>query len=167
MGKVIALIMLALAIMLAGCDVGSASSGVREGERASDFQLQSLDGKTVSLSSFRGKPVLLNFWATWCGPCVGEMPYLQEIYKERSAEGLVVLAVNIGDPASQANGFMQHYELSLPVLLDTRRAVAEQYNITGIPTTFFIDKNGIIQGKVVGAFPSKESIERYLAEIVP
>jgi peroxiredoxin len=159
--------MLAMVMLLAGCTTGSTPTGINEGEHAPDFQLKSLDGKTVSLSDYRGKTVLLNFWASWCGPCVGEMPYLQEIHQEWSAKGLVLLTVNVGESSYQANGFMQNYGLTLQVLLDTSGSVAEQYSIMGIPTTFFIDKDGIIQKKVVGAFPSKEYIEQYLAEIIP
>jgi len=156
-----------LVVLLTGCISGQESGGTKEGESAPDFRLQSLDGETVSLSDYHGQAVLLNFWATWCGPCVGEMPYLQEIHEEWTTRGLALVAVNVGETSSQVNGFMNYYNLSLPVLLDTQRSVSERYNIIGIPTTFFIDKDGIIQGKVVGAFPSKESIERYLEDIIP
>ncbi len=163
----IVMVVLALTMLLAGCVPSSESGGINEGELAPDFELQSLDGEAVSLSDFRGQPVLLNFWATWCGPCVGEMPLLQEIHEEWEAKGLALLAVNVGDTSTQVKDFMQSYNLSMPVLLDTRRSVSGRYSIIGIPTTFFIDKDGIIQEKVVGAFPDKESIERYLEEIIP
>ena len=163
----IVMIMLVLVALLAGCVQNSEPGGINEGELAPDFQLQSLDGETVSLSDFRGEPVLLNFWATWCGPCVGEMPLLQEIHEEWETEGLASLAVNVGETSTQVKDFMQFYNLSMPVLLDTKRSVSGRYSIIGIPTTFFLDKDGIIQGKVVGAFPNKESIERYLEDIIP
>ncbi len=164
---IIPLLVLTLVLLLAGCSAGGASSGPRVAKPAPDFQLQSLDGQVVSLSDLQGEPVLINFWATWCPSCRGQMPYLEQIYQEWSDRGLVLLAVNIGESPSQVRNFMQRYNLSLPVLLDTTQAVAQKYNITGIPTTFFIDKNGIIQDKVVGAFPNKESIERYLSKIMP
>lgn len=169
MNKVPGAIMLILAsgLLLAGCLPGSGPVGTQVGEAAPDFQLQNLDGQLVSLSDLRGKPVLLNFWATWCGPCRGEMPHLEQIYQEWSNKGLILLTINIGESSSQVGDFMREYNLSMPVLLDIRQVVAEQYNITAIPTTFFIDKDGIIQEKIVGAFPNKESIEQHLNKIMP
>ena len=109
---------------------------------------------------------MLNFWATWCPPCRYEMPFLQEIYEEWSDKGLVLLTVDIGESSATVSDFMQDNRLSLPVLLDTSQVVAQRYNITAIPTTFFIDKDGIIQEKKIGAFTGKESIELYLGQII-
>ena len=153
-------------LVMAGCSPSSAQS-VEVGNQAPDFQLQSLDGQTVSLSNLQGKPVLINFWATWCSPCRSEMPYIQEIYEEWSDKRLVVLAINIGESSSTVAAFMQSNNLSFIVLLDTKQDVAQRYNITGIPTTFFIDKDGIIQDKVIGAFQNKTQIENRLSKIIP
>ena len=95
------------------------------------------------------------------------MPYIQEIYEEWSDEGLVVLAINIGGTSSQVKEFLQSHNLSFTVLLDTKQDVARRYNIQYIPTTFFIDKEGIIQAVKVGAFPNKEAIEGELNKIMP
>ena len=167
--RVILPVVLTLVLLLAGCSAGSESLGARVGNLAPDFQLQNLDGQTVSLSDFRGKPVLINFWATWCPPCRSEMPYIQEIYedKEWSDKGLVILAVDIGESSSKVEEFMQSLNLSFTVLLDTKEDVAQRYNITSIPTTFFIDKDGIIQDKVIGAFQNKAQIENRLNKIQP
>lgn len=145
------------------------AQGPEVGKLAPDFKLQSLDGQTVSLGDFRGKPVLLNFWASWCGPCRAEMPFLQEIYedKEWSGKGLVILTIDIGENPSVVKEFMENYDLSFPVLLDIDQDVALEYNIRAIPTTFFIDKDGIIQDIKVGAFSSKTEIERRLIKIIP
>jgi peroxiredoxin len=140
--------------------------GTQVGNLAPNFQLNNLEGKTVSLGDLRGKPVILNFWATWCHPCVFEMPFLQRVYEEQSAEGLVLLAINIGGTSSQVKEFLQAHNLSLTALLDTKQDVAQRYNIQYIPTTFFIDKDGIIQVVKVGAFPSKETIEGDLYKIM-
>jgi peroxiredoxin len=153
-------------LLITGCSAGSEPTAT-VGKAAPDFELQNLDGQSISLSDLKGKPVLINFWATWCGPCVSEMPYLQEIHDEWSGKGLVVLAINIGDSSSEAEQFLQNHNLSLPVLLDTGKVVAQRYNIRGIPTTFFIDKDGIIQEKIIGAFPNKEAIENRLSKIMP
>jgi peroxiredoxin len=141
--------------------------GTQTGNLAPDFQLQSLDGQSASLSGLRGKPVLINFWATRCPPCRSEMPYLQEIYNEWSETELILLAISIGEGPTEVKEFMQSHKLSLPVLLDTNQDVALEYNIRYIPTTFFIDKKGIIQAMKVGAFSSKEEIEGVLTKIIP
>jgi thiol-disulfide isomerase/thioredoxin len=167
MYKAILLIILPLMLLVTGCLAGREPSGAQVGELAPDFQLQSLGGEAISLSELRGSPVMLNFWTTWCPPCRAEMPYIQQIYEEWSGRGLVLLAINIGESSAQAKGFLEFYNLSLPVLLDTKKNVARKYNITGIPATFFIDEDGIIQEKIIGAFPSKEAIEGYLDSIMP
>jgi len=153
-------------LVMAGCSPSSAQ-GVEVGNVAPDFQLQSLDGQTVSLGDLRGEPVLINFWATWCPPCRSEMPYIQEVYEEWVNRGLVVLAINIGESSSKVEEFRQSHGLSFAVLLDTKQDVAQRYNITGIPTTFFIDKDGIIQDKIIGAFQNKTQIENRLSKIMP
>ncbi len=153
-------------LLITGCAVGSEPTAT-VGKAAPDFELQNLDGQSISLSDLKGKPVLINFWATWCGPCVSEMPYIQEIYGEWSGKGLMVLAINMGESSSKVEQFLQDHNLSLPVLLDTKQVVARRYNIRGIPTTFFIDKDGTIQEKIIGAFTSKAPIENRLSKIMP
>ncbi len=162
-------IILVFVLLLTGCNTLSGSSGktspeapvegTRVGNLAPDFQLRNLEGQAISLNSLKGSPVMINFWASWCGPCRAEMPYLQQIYEEWSGKELKLLTINIGESSSVASSFMQSYNLSLPVMLDTRQTVSREYNILGIPSTFFIDKDGIIQGVKVGAFQSKEEIE--------
>lgn len=145
----------------------AAEPGINIGNLAVDFELQTLDGKTVKLSDYRGKPVLLNFWATWCGPCRFEMPFLQQINDSYSAKGLVMLAVDIGESSATVQKFMTDLNLSLTVPLDTTAKVAKSYGILNIPSTFLIDKDGIIRGKVVGAFPNQAAIENELKKIMP
>jgi len=167
--KVILALALVLGLILAGCSSGTeVAQGPQVDKLAPDFQLQTLDGQAVSLGDFRGNPVLLNFWATWCGPCRFEMPFIQEIFekKEWSDTGLVILAIDIGESPSEVKEFMENYDLSFPVLLDTNQDVALKYNIRAIPTTFFIDKDGIIQDIKVGAFSGKTEIEKRLIKII-
>ena len=149
---------------MGGCTGGTSQNPWR-GKPAPDFQLNTLDGQSVSLSDLKGKPVLLNFWATWCGPCRIEMPFLQQIYDEWRGRGLVLLAINIGENPSQIAEFMQSQGLSFPVLLDSDGEIAQKYNIQYIPSTFFIDKDGIIQDMKVGAFQSKAEIESILSKL--
>jgi thiol-disulfide isomerase/thioredoxin len=141
--------------------------GVQVGNLAPDFLLPNLDSGALSLNELRGKPVVLNFWATWCRPCVTEMPYLQEIYEEYSDEGLMLLAIDIDESPSQVEEFLQNNNLSLPVLLDIGGAVTKKYRIQVIPTTFFIDGDGVIQEKRMGAFINAAQIEKQLSKIMP
>ena len=164
--KVIALIVLTSGLLITGCSAGTNNNAV-VGQPAPDFQLESLEGEFVSLSSLKGKPMLINFWATWCPPCRDEMPYMQQIYAEWSDKGAAILAINIGESSSTVSEFMNKYDLSLPVLLDTKGDVAGKYNIRAIPTTYFIDKDGIIREKTIGSFQNKAQIEERLRKIIP
>jgi len=141
--------------------------GNQIGNLAPDFQLQTLSGQTVSLSGLRGKPVLINFWATWCPPCKAEMPYLQQVHDSWSAKGLVLLAVDIRESPATVEKFMTELNLSMTVPMDTDMKVTKVYLIGALPTTFLIDKDGIIRQKVIGAFPNKEAIENELKKIMP
>ncbi|MFC1938471.1 redoxin domain-containing protein [Chloroflexota bacterium] len=142
--------------------------GFQKGNLAPDFRFQKPDGQTVSLSDFRGNVTMLNFWATWCGPCRFEMSFIQALYEdyEWSEKGLKVLTVNGGESLSKVDRFLKEYGLSFPVLLDTKRNIAQAYNVRAIPTTFFIDKNGVIEEVKIGAFQSKSEIERILNKII-
>ena len=153
-------------LVVAGCSSSPAQSAY-VGSPAPNFKLPNLEGKTVSLSDLRGKPVILNFWTAKCPPCRAEMPLIQQVYEEWSDNGLVVLAINLGESPSKVKEFVQSYGFSFPVLLDTKGGTAQKYNIRYIPATVFIDKNGIIQVKITGAFPNKAAIENRLGKIIP
>ena len=138
------------------------------GRTAPDFELQNLEGQIVSLSDYRGSPVMLNFWASWCSPCRFEMPFIQDVFEdtEWEAVGLVILAVNIGESPSVAGGFMEDNGFTFTVLLDETGEVSIRYNTRSIPATFFIDENGIIRYIDVGAFSSKANIEQRLDVLI-
>ena len=161
----ITMLTITVLVLLTGCSVGFTKDTTQE-KTAPDFHLKNLDGQMVSLSEFRGKPVLINFWASWCQPCREEMPYLQQVYDEWTGKGLVFLAIDIGETPATINKFFADNNLSLPVLLDTDKQVGQEYGITGIPETFLIDKNGIIRKKQVGAYPNKQAIENDLGLIM-
>ena len=156
-------VVLTLVLLTVGCS----SPAPQVGKQAPDFQLPNLEGQSISLSDFRGSPILLNFWATWCGPCRQEMPFIQGIFEEQTSENLVILAVNIGENSAAVKNFMQSGNYSFPVLLDTNQDVALEYNVRAIPTTFFIDKDGIIQEMKVGAFSNMIEIKKDLSKIIP
>lgn len=151
-------------LLLTSCSVGYTKT--TQEKAAPDFHLKNLEGQIVSLSDFRGKPVLMNFWASWCQPCREEMPYLQQVYDEWTGKGLVLLTIDIGETPAAISKFFAENNLSLPVLLDSDKEVGREYGITGIPETFLIDKNGIIRKKQIRAYPNKQAVENDLSLIM-
>lgn len=119
--------------------------------KATDFKLQDLNGKEVSLSDLRGKNVFLNFWATWCPSCKAEMPKIEKLYQETKDSDLVILAINLGENRQTVQSFKDKNKYNFNMLLDADQAVAIKYDITSIPTSFFIDKDGNIISKKIGA----------------
>jgi thiol-disulfide isomerase/thioredoxin len=134
--------------------------------QATDFELPDLDGQMVSLSGLRGRPVMVNFWATWCGPCNHEMPFIQAVYEQWPESDLVILTVNIKESAAKVQQLMDGNNYSFTVLLDSDGQVAEQYQISGIPTTLFIDKEGIIQKMKIGAYAGQADLEADLTSLM-
>ena len=137
-------------------------TGVEAGKRAPDFTLLTLDSKVLTLSQFRGKTVMVNFWQASCSACREEMPYLQAIYQEWQRGKLEILAVSVGDRAAFVQSFVDREELTLPVLLDAAEAVSDVYQIPRFPTTFFINADGIIKVIKEGRFKSQSEIEDML-----
>lgn len=132
-----------------------------QGKPAPDFTLSGLDGKEVKLSSLKGKTVLLDFWATWCPPCVRALPEINEIYHARKDSGLQVFAIDVGEPKGKVQSFLTQKKLDLPVLLDDQEEASGKYSIRGIPTTIVIGPDGIIRKVFVGIAPGgRAEIER-------
>ncbi len=125
------------------------------GSKAPDFRALSVDGnrRTERLDQYRGSVVLLNVWATWCGPCVVEMPAIQRLYHDLGPQGLKVLAVSIDTEAtdSAVRAFASKRGLTFTILRDSSRRITEQYQTTGVPETFVIGRDGVIRKKVIGA----------------
>ena len=130
----------------------------QEGPVAPDFQVYDLEGNPVSLSQFMGKPIVLNFWASWCGPCQMEMPDFNEAYLELGDE-VQFLMINCTDGSREtvetADAFIQSKGYSFPVYFDQDGAAAYAYSAYALPTTYFIDANGIVVTKSVGAISAK------------
>jgi len=136
----------------AGADPGSAEPvGGFPGEKAPNIIFQESDGGNEPLSSFLGKFVLMNFWATWCAPCVVEMPSLQALHEKLSKEGLVVLAVNVDDAPAVALEFLKKNHLTLPVTFDPEKMGAVALEVRQIPMTFLIDDMGVVRSRYRGA----------------
>lgn len=140
---------------------GQPPPSAREGFSAPDFTLELLGGGEVTLSDLRGQVVMVNLWASWCPPCRKEMPDIEQVYQDFKDEGLVVLAVNTTyqDTEVGAAAFVQAYGLSFPVPLDRTGTVAQQYQLRGLPSTYFVDRKGVIQTFVVGG-PMSEALLR-------
>jgi cytochrome c biogenesis protein CcmG/thiol:disulfide interchange protein DsbE len=123
-----------------------------QGLPAPDFKLQTVEGDWVQLSDFKGQPVILNLWASWCPPCKAEMPSIQNVYEQYHSQGLAVLAVNmtIQDNLEDVNQFISSQQLSFPILLDENGNAESLYQMRALPTTFFIRPDGIIDQVVIG-----------------
>jgi thiol-disulfide isomerase/thioredoxin len=130
---------------------------------APDFTLTSIDKELVTLSQFRGTPIVVNFWATWCPPCRDEMP-LFDAYAEKHEESLVILAVNSGESAQDVEPFTVNFGNELVFLLDIENEVGNLYQVRGLPTTYFIDAEGVLQSMHIGAL-SEPLLRSYLEKI--
>lgn len=120
------------------------------GHPAPDFTLPALGGGELALAELAGQPVVLNFWASWCGPCRAEMPELQRLHERRAAAGVAVVGVNQGESPETAAAFLQALSLDFPVALDQRTGVSQTYLVHSLPTTFFIDRGGVIRQIFIG-----------------
>ncbi len=125
---------------------------------APDFTLQTLDGESVSLSDYRGKLVMINFWASWCPPCNSEMPDLQSYYEQHQDEDFIILGVNYQDTPDKVQAFVEKYSVTFPILLDSDGRIANLFGVQGLPTSFFVDKEGNVLGYQPGPV-TKEMLE--------
>lgn len=133
----------------------------REGFLAPDFTLALLEGGEVTLSELHGDPVVLNLWASWCPPCRAEMPAIQEVYEQNFDRGLHVLAVNMTyqDSSSAAQAYVRDFGLTFPVPLDSSGIVGNSYQMRALPSTFFIDREGVIRKVIIGGPMSEATLQ--------
>ncbi len=134
------------------------------GAPAPNFELENLDGEGVSLTSLHGQVVLINFWATWCGPCVVEMPALEQQYQTFKDTGFTVLAVNVDEPLPDVSAFAIEYDLTFSILLDPGAVVNDLYRVRAYPTTFLIDRDGYIRRLHIGSM-TEAQLRDYLNEM--
>jgi len=139
-----------------------ASSGL-EGQAAPDFALKSSTGENLRLSEYRGDVVMINFWATWCGPCRQEMPLLDELYTRYERVGFSLLGVNIDDDSRRAMQMIEDLGVSFPVLFDARKEVSELYEVEAMPVTVLVDREGNVRHVHHGYKPGYE--EKYLDQV--
>jgi len=126
------------------------TSGPAVGDAAPDFQLSDLDGRTLQLSDYRGKVVVLNFWATWCAPCVQEMPSLNRLVETLGPRGVAVLAVSVDDDEQALRQFVAKNQLKMAVLRDPNGKVSASYQTFQYPETYILDRQGRLVQKVIG-----------------
>lgn len=128
------------------------AGGLQIGQKAPDFKLQTLDGKEIALSDFKGKKVMINFWATWCPPCKAETPEMVKYYNEKAQDAnfeiLSVNAMSTESKSENVNKFIEEYKMTFPVVIDPRGDTIKQYEVLNFPTSFFINTKGIIQEKL-------------------
>ncbi len=134
--------------LLAGC--GNERTTVANEEPAPAFELELLAGGTVALDELRGQVVALRFWADWCPFCRREMRELEPVYRQLREQGLEILAVNVGQDRGRVERFVDRIHYTYPTLLDPDSAIARRYGVIAIPVTFFIDREGIVRGRILG-----------------
>jgi peroxiredoxin len=153
MNRIAVLLPLAVAAMLALPATGAdAPSGP-----APAFTLDSRSGAKISLSQYKGQVVMLNFWASWCGPCRQEMPLLENIYKKYSKMGFTLIGVNVEPDSKAAEGFLKDTPISFPVIYDKDSTVSKAYDVSGMPSTVIIDRKGNIRVLHRGYKPGDEN----------
>lgn len=150
-------------------DLSSEKTGINKGDLAPDMTMMTLDGKEVKLSDFRGKNVVLNFWATWCTPCRAEMPAMQRYYEEnKDKQNLEIIGFNMtfsGDSIKNVEQFVASYKIKFPIFTTFDDRVVDHYSILVMPTTFFIDEEGRIHSKVNGPV-DEDSLAYYIEDMM-
>ena len=136
---------------------GGVTAGVMDSP-APDFTLKSDSGKNLKLSEHRGEVVLINFWASWCGPCRQEMPLLSELHDKYKSLGFTVLGVNVEQDSSDARKLLRDMPVSFPVLFDSDSTVSKQYDVVAMPSTVLVDRNGKMRYLHKGYKPGEEEI---------
>jgi cytochrome c biogenesis protein CcmG, thiol:disulfide interchange protein DsbE len=157
------LLLLCLLALLAGCSRNPKPPLV--GSNAPDFTVTDAD-RTISLKDLRGKVVVLNFWATWCPPCVDEMPSLVQMQKQLKDRGVTVLAVSVDDDARQYHSFLEKYKVDLLTVRDPRQKSNELYGTFKFPETYIVDRQGVLRRKFIGPVDwTKPDVVDYLAKL--
>ncbi|MDU7473962.1 MAG: TlpA disulfide reductase family protein [Paenibacillus macerans] len=134
------------------------------GSAAPVFQAVSTYGEKLSLDEYRGKVIVLNFWASWCGPCVKEMPLIHRISRNNAPDA-VTLFVNVGESKGTVNEFLSDHQLDFPVIIDATGKISGLYKVTALPTTYVIDQAGNIAQPIIGEISSEEQLQTYIDSV--
>ena len=152
--------------VLSACNSGAPSVQLNTGQPAPTFQTFALDGTPVHFpAAFVGKPLVIRFWADWCQYCEGEMKAIENVYQRHRGKGLQVLAINAGQDKPAVAAFIKKIGVTYPALLDEKSKIARAYGVVGLPTTYFVDGQGIVRGKVVGE-ADEATFERQVVELL-
>jgi peroxiredoxin len=149
------LMVAAAVLLLAACSNGGVGSTARIGQAAPDWKDPLVSGGSLSMAQLRGKPVFMDFFATWCPPCNDEAPEVNAAYKEYAPKGLQVIGVDVEENAQKAKQFVDQHQLTYPAVVDTG-TLSDLYSINGMPVGVFIDKNGVIRRIEVGQLSSAQ-----------
>jgi peroxiredoxin len=155
----------ALLVLTSGLAWGMGSRVPAVGTAAEDFRLTDLEGRQQSLSQYRGKVVLVNFWATWCKPCTTEMPAMQTTYDKLRDKGFVVLAINELEDDAKVREHIKQYGHTFPVLMDRDNKVANQFGVFGLPVSVFLDEKGVVREYIKGGLLTEQKILDVVARI--
>ena len=148
-----------------GLDLGQRAPELGGTDGGNAVTLTDLDGRPLTLAALRGRPVWINFWATWCPPCQRETPNLRDAYEAHEADGVVLVGIDVQEDAGTVRDYATRYGLTYPIGLDVTGAAFRTYLIFGLPSHYFIDRDGIIRGRYFGPL-SREQIEQQLAVIL-
>ena len=147
--------------------LATSANALSVGDAAPDFALTTLDGKNVRLKEFRGQVVLVNYWASWCGPCRQEMPLLEDMYKKYNKLGFTILGVNVEQDNSKAKAYLRDVSVTFPILLDPQNIASKLYNVNAMPTTIIVDRNGKIRFSHEGYKPGyEETYKKQIKELI-
>jgi peroxiredoxin len=146
MMRIQALFGLAVAVILTTAPgVSSAATAIKVGDPAVDFSLNSRGGDPVTMSGLKGQVVLINFWASWCGPCRQEFPLLDTIYKKYKKLGFTIIGLNVEPDAKDAEAFLKQNPVSFPIVYDPKDEMSKRYGITGMPSVALVDRKGVVR----------------------
>lgn len=151
-------------LLIIGCS-SKAKQNLKTGDRAPEFVLYDIHGEQHRLSSYKGNVIVVRFWADWCRSCAEEMPVIESVYRKYKDQGVVIFAINTGQPKETVKVFISNLNLTYILLLDTDLTAAKEYGVVGLPTTFIIDRNGIVREKILGDTES-EAFERMITAIL-
>ena len=143
-------------LLLVGIMVASTAMAKDMIGPAPDFTLKSQSGENLKLSEFRGDVVLINFWASWCGPCRQEMPLLDQLYQRYNPIGFTILGINVEENSDQARRLLKEVPVSFPILFDKQNTVSKLYNLVGMPSTMIVDRDGNIRYQHFAYLPGYE-----------
>ncbi len=143
-----------------------ASSPLTKGSPAPEIQVLTMDGVALNLSDFRGKPVILNFWASWCGPCTAEMKAIEAVYQKHKTEDVIILAVNQGENDETIKGYGELWKLNFRLTRDAGQEAGRIYKVQALPTTVFVDRQGNIHEYHIGGPMTQEFIEKRVNDML-